>query len=127
MCACRCGFDDDLLSRWRLDRKQEKVMALGDPRLLPDKYIPGLIRWIKDGIEPGHFIRACLKNDLLMAIGRADQTSLMSIEFLIGWLAAYAPDPCWGSEEKYEAWKSRGGMPEWDLESWSGGADTRRL
>lgn len=102
-------------------------MGLGDPRLLPDKYIPGLIRWIKAGIEPGSFVQACLTNNLFKAVGHGDQVSLMAIEFMMGWLAAYAPDPCWGSPEKYAAWKERGGMPEWDLESWSDGNDTRKL
>lgn len=102
-------------------------MALGDPRLVPDKYIPGLVRWIKDGIEPGHFLQACLKNDLAQAVGYGDQTSLMSVEFILGWIAAYAPQPCWGSPENYEEWKERGGMPEWNLESWSCGEDTRDI
>ena len=90
-------------------------MALGDPRLLPVKYVEALTLWIKDGIEPGGFVKACLKNDLFDAIARADQTSLMIFDSLCGWLSKHAPAPCFGSKKNYDAWEKRGGMPNWKI------------
>lgn len=90
-------------------------MALGDPRLMPAKYVPGLERWIKEGIEPGGFLQAVLKNDLFNAIAKADQVSQMALEFICGWLSCHAPAPCFGSEKNYKEWLKRGGMPEWNF------------
>ena len=46
-----------------------------DWSLIPDYMRGGLRRYLAHGIEPGSFLSAVLRNDLIDACGRADDTN----------------------------------------------------
>lgn len=79
----------------------------GIPRTLQ----PGLVRYFLQGIRPGDFLQAVLKNDLRGAVVRASDPS--SLGPLVLWLNTCVPHPSWGSPQAVERWityKTVGGI-----------------
>lgn len=66
--------------------------------------IGGMQLYIEEGILPGHFLSAVLRNDLFEAVGRADSYNLSLIPNIVKWIWNEAPSQCWGSPEKVRAW-----------------------
>jgi hypothetical protein len=82
--------------------------ALEHADMLPRDLRAGLIRYVSQGVTPGHFLCAVLDNDLHEAVGRADTPQRLSeLTLVIGWLFNYAPSPCYGSKAKRLAWEKR--------------------
>jgi hypothetical protein len=80
--------------------------ALEHVDMLPRDLRAGLIRYVSQGVTPGHFLCAVLDNDLTEAVGRADSPQrLTELTSVIGWLFNYAPPPCYGSKAKRLAWE----------------------
>ena len=75
------------------------------PLRLPEPIYEAIESWIEHGYEPGHFTTAVLCNDLAESIGRADETSLLCLADIVKYVYNEAPGPCWGSKEKFVAWK----------------------
>ena len=77
---------------------------------IPDRMMPGLERYINEGVPPGHFLTAVLNNDLMDACGRADDENSKNIRAYCGYLYNEAPIGCYGSPEKVKAWIEMGGL-----------------
>ncbi len=75
-----------------------------DYKMLPENLSEGLQGYIEQGIPPGHFLQAILKNNLVEACARADIPNQRRIYDVVFFLHNYAPSACWGSTEKYESW-----------------------
>lgn len=73
-------------------------------RLLPEGLRDGMRRYIEHGILPGDFLQAVLRNDLVDAVLRADATSAHTMYGIACFMNGEAPETCWGSREKMEAW-----------------------
>jgi hypothetical protein len=86
------------------------VGAKADWGLIPDYMRGGIRRYIENGIEPGDFLQAVLRNDLRGAFERADGTNVNLIKEYIMFLYNYAPGGSWGSPENYEAWIKKSGL-----------------
>lgn len=71
---------------------------------LPDRFVGGIDRYLRHGIIPGDFLAQVLKNDLKESMAKADETSVLQLPGLVGWLYSYAPQPCWGSVEAIRDW-----------------------
>ena len=74
-----------------------------------DKYGVGhagksLWRWIENGISPGGFLAAVLRNDLARAVGKADDRNVELIPNYVRLLYNHAPAGCWGSERQMSDW-----------------------
>jgi hypothetical protein len=65
----------------------------------------GLVRWIENHVEPGHFLAAVLSNDLREACVRADENNRRALVEYVIWLHNHAPAECWGSPERYDTWR----------------------
>ena len=78
-------------------------------RMIPIHMHEGLVRWIGYGREDmlGGFMRAFLENDLMRAIGRADDSNQAALVDWAGFLYNYAPQGCYGGVHQVEVW---GGM-----------------
>lgn len=72
---------------------------------IPERMLPGLIRWIEDGVLPGDFLTAVLENKLSEALGKADQENRDNIFAYVLYLYNVTPFDCWGSVEKVKAWR----------------------
>jgi len=77
--------------------------------LLPDHCREGMRLWIENGIPPGGFLQAVLRNDFCGAIVRADSINEHHLRAYAQFLHYEAPPDCWGSEQKVIAWKERWG------------------
>ena len=71
---------------------------------LPERFQDSLERYLEYGIQPGHFLTAVLCNDLMNAIGRADDESLAALPAVCKWLYNEAPGNAFGSKEKVIDW-----------------------
>lgn len=74
---------------------------------LEDRFIGGLRRYADCGIEPGHFLRACLENNLREAVGRADPAAMAQLAVIVAYIYNEIPGNCWGSPDAVDAWLSQ--------------------
>lgn len=77
---------------------------MDNSNLVPPHLREGLERWIRNGVEPGGFLRALLQNDLVGAVLRADPISREAIPSVVRWLTESAPEGSYGSLKNYQNW-----------------------
>lgn len=70
-------------------------------------HLPALERYLQHGLQPGHFLRAVLANDLMEAVGRADAETLGELGALVSHIRWHVPADAWGSHEAVDAWIQR--------------------
>jgi len=71
---------------------------------LPTALQGGMKRYIEDGIAPGHFLTAVLKNDLFEAVMRADADNLKELPNIVKWMHWEIPSNAHGSIIKVKEW-----------------------
>ena len=71
---------------------------------VPKRMHGGYIRYLLDGILPGHFLRAVLSNDLKEACGRGDEENQRLLARHVFFLYNHCPGNSWGSLEAVERW-----------------------
>jgi hypothetical protein len=71
---------------------------------IPSRLMEALQRYVRDGIPPGQFLQAVLRNDLQDAVARGDAQSLAALRHVVGWLYNCAASSCWGRPEAVEEW-----------------------
>ncbi len=76
--------------------------------LLPDHLREGMRRYVEEGLQPGGFLQAVLRNDFVDAVGHADAVSFLALYSIATFLLELPPQ-AWGSEAKVKAWK---GIPD---------------
>ena len=69
-----------------------------------EEAIASLTRYAEQGVPTGDFLRACLENDFIDAIGRADESSLANLHSIASHIYNEIPDGSWGSPEAVSAW-----------------------
>lgn len=83
---------------------QIRDMIAEGRELVPGHLWPGLERYFVDRIEPGQFLVSFLSNDLMLAVGRADEVSFAALPDLCKFLYNYAPALSHGSKAVMDAW-----------------------
>lgn len=73
---------------------------------LPERFRPGIERYLKYGVVPGDFLTAVLCNDLFGAFAKADDQSLVELHGLVGWCYHELPHDAWGSRERVIAYRA---------------------
>ena len=63
-----------------------------------------LERYLNNGIMPGSFMTAVLENNLVDAIGRADEDNAANLKNIVGYIYNHLPSNSWGSREKVKAY-----------------------
>lgn len=76
----------------------------GDYAAIPPHMQDAIRRYLVQGIAPGHFLSAVIKNDLRGAIGNADADNLPLIKLYVQWFYNVAPGNCHGSPEIMKEW-----------------------
>lgn len=76
---------------------------------LPHNLQGGMKRYIEDGIPTGDFLRACLSNDLMEAVGQASTKTYEYLYSVMMFLYNEAPArhsdiKLWGSREVVKQW-----------------------
>jgi hypothetical protein len=77
---------------------------------LPYHMRDGMQLYIEEGIVPGSFLRAVLSNDLMGALGKADDINQAILPVYGRFLYNDAPCGCYGSPETVAAWCNSGGL-----------------
>lgn len=67
-------------------------------------YIPqhthdAIRRYLDYGYQPGSFLTSVLSNDLIGAVGYADEINIQYIPDIVRWLQINVPSYAWGSPE----------------------------
>ena len=70
----------------------------------------GLQRYIENGIVPGDFLTAVLENNLMRALGRADEINRYRLFEIASFLYNVAPSQCYGSPHAVKEWSTLGGL-----------------
>ena len=66
---------------------------------MPERFTGALNRYFREGVHPGGFMMAVLRNDLKEAFGAADDDAVRELPGVVSWLYNYAPMGHWGSVE----------------------------
>jgi hypothetical protein len=80
-----------------------KDLEFKDYPLIKDTTRATLLRYRDNRLEPGSFVRACLENNLVDAIHKADADNLRTIKEIVSWIYWELPANLWGSREKVDA------------------------
>ena len=71
---------------------------------LPEGLQGGMQRYLEQGIMPGHFLTAVLKNNLFEAVMRADADNLKELPNIVKWIHWEIPSSSHGSDITVKAW-----------------------
>ena len=72
--------------------------------MLPEHCREGMQRYIEEHVEPGSFLCAVIRNNLVDAFKWADETNREHLFDYAVFLYNEAPESCWGSDENMRAW-----------------------
>lgn len=73
---------------------------------LPQNLRAGMKRYIEDGQQPGGFLTACIENNFVWAVSRADDENRAALSDIALWFCNEIPPMCWGLREKRIAWQT---------------------
>ena len=73
-------------------------------REIPKRILDALNRYAEDGTGTGGFLHACLENDCLNAVCRADGDSIKVLPEIMRYIHNDLPGDSWGSREIVQAW-----------------------
>lgn len=71
---------------------------------ISDRMMPGIKRYIEDGIQPGRFLTAIIQNNFSEVCGQADDENIQNLPAYAAYFYNEAPSDCWGTKEKMTAW-----------------------
>ena len=63
-----------------------------------------LDRYVEHGLPVGDFMRACIDNNLRLAVAHADETNIHQLPAIVGYLYNECPSGCWGKAGAHDAW-----------------------
>jgi hypothetical protein len=72
---------------------------------IPSHLLQALVHWGQKECCTGDFLAAVLSNDLMGAIGRADEHSLAAIRYITMFVYNELPRDCHGSKDRVKQWK----------------------
>jgi hypothetical protein len=78
--------------------------------LLPSNMHQGIIVYMGLGLCTGRFLTAIFKNDMMGAVGSADDVNKSMIWDYCNFLYNAAPGSAYGSAERFDAWQKSGGI-----------------
>ena len=78
--------------------------------MLPEHMRDGMQLWVERGVDAGSFLMAVLRNDLMGALGKADDVNINQLKAYGMFLYNEVPSDCFGSVEKCRKWSIRGGL-----------------
>ena len=71
---------------------------------LPRDVEISLIRYARDKIPTGSFLRAVLENNLMEAVGRADKHNIKALHAICSYVYNHMPNVCHGSPKIVDKW-----------------------
>ncbi len=71
---------------------------------IPQEVLDPFIRYFWKGTPPGGFVQACLENDFLKAVSRADHNNSRHLLTIAKFIHGYVPLECYGDQQRVAAW-----------------------
>lgn len=78
-------------------------------QFIPQNTLDTLDNYVKHGLPPGGFVNACLANDFLGVVGRADHENSAVLREIAIYIANEIPAIAHGSQEIVNSWMEMGG------------------
>ena len=72
--------------------------------VLPDHLKESIDAYVNDGRPTGGFLAACIDNNLMEAVGRADEDNIQALSAIVGYLYNEVNGYCWGHDGAYKRW-----------------------
>lgn len=72
--------------------------------MIPNHLQASLDDYANHGVPVGGFLSAVLANDLMLAVGRADDTNVRILKEICEYVFNFLPRQCYGSREAVEGW-----------------------
>lgn len=89
---------------------QREVKSMINYESVPEHIQGAVRRYIEQGIIPGKFLQAVIRNDLIDSFARADDVNRDKLFDIVKFFYNEAPAECWRSEKKMQAWNRKGGI-----------------
>ncbi len=83
---------------------------MADSANAPEWAKESLTAYVQTGRRTGGFLEACLCNNFVEAVGRADENSLLHIADIVNFIYNKMPSTCWGTPALVSAWMASGGL-----------------
>ena len=77
---------------------------------LPEHIRGGMRRYIEEGIIPGSFLQAVIKDLLVESFAQADHINIENMFSIAKFMYNQAPRACRGSESVMKEWHEKGGL-----------------
>ena len=71
---------------------------------LPDRTKEAIDLYVSDGVDPGYFLQSVLENNLMEAVGFADETNRDALFEICYYVHDQTPLACHGSAYIYRRW-----------------------
>jgi hypothetical protein len=71
---------------------------------IPTHIMPGIARYLAEGIVPGEFLTAMFTNDLRGVMQHADEQNMENLPAIWSFLYNNIPSSAWGSRERMAKW-----------------------
>ncbi len=86
------------------------ALDAADWSTIPGHLHPGLVRYFRQGVPTGSFLRACLEGDRDAAWRQADDFNRPRLDAIFDWIALNAPIGSYGSADTCRKWIAAGGL-----------------
>jgi hypothetical protein len=77
-----------------------------NPRI-PKATLEKLWLWVGRAYDPGSFLAAVLRNDLVNAVCLADDENAAALKDIVLYVYNVLPGSCWGTPAKVDAWRAK--------------------
>lgn len=91
-------------------KTEDRVTEYMENINIPEHMRPGILDYVMNGTETGHFLKALFSNDLAETFSRADGINSVMIKDYVTFMYNALPAGCWGSKETYKEWVKRKGL-----------------
>ncbi len=90
---------------------EDEIDELSTDYNIPPAVLVGLELYRDSSLPTGGFLAAVLENNLIKAVGLADNFSMSALKDIVMWCYWELPSQAWGSKEKVAAWLEEGRLP----------------
>lgn len=88
------------------DIKRQRLLHSMADAGVPERLRGGLAAYVLEGRPTGGFLRACLENNFVDAVCRADgEMTIDDVRATAKWIYNDAPGRCWGSPGVVKTWR----------------------
>jgi hypothetical protein len=92
------------------EEKEKEISEYMEKVNIPEHMRDGVLNYVMNGSETGHFLSAIFSNDLVEAFSRADGINKEKIGDYVTLMYNCLPAGCWGSKDNYKEWIRNKGL-----------------